>query len=61
MDWSAHAHKLKVMNEVFSMWIEKHKRIIESVDLDWDERPSWMLERLVDNRPSVQHEDLSSI
>jgi hypothetical protein len=49
------------MNEVFSMWIEKHKRIIESVDLDWDERPSWMLERLVDNRPSVQHEDLSSI
>ena len=49
------------MDEMLCAWIEKHKRIIDSVDLDWDEQPSWMLERLVDNRPSVQHEDLNSI
>ena len=61
MHWSAHAHKLKVMNEVFSMCIEKHKRITESVDLDWDARPSWMLEGVVGTRPSVQHEDHNSI
>jgi hypothetical protein len=28
--WSAHGHKMKVMNERFSIWIEKHNRVVGS-------------------------------
>jgi hypothetical protein len=27
----SHEHKLKVMNEMFFVWIEKHKRVVERV------------------------------
>ena len=35
---SAHGHKLKVMNDRFSVWIEKHNRVVGSA-LKLEERP----------------------
>lgn len=35
----AHKHKLKVMDETFSAWIERHKRVVENHAFHLDERP----------------------